>query len=143
MIVADILASKGHDVVTARPDSTLAHIANTLVERGIGAIIVTDAARKVLGIISERDIVRAIAKGGAAALGDVVHSHMTAHVTLAFPAMTVTQAMELMTHGRFRHLPVVVDGTLAGLVSIGDIVKHRLAEIEGESRAMRDYIGSA
>lgn len=143
MTVAHILASKGHDVVTASPDSSLAEIAATLAGRGIGAIVVTGSAREVLGIISERDIVRAVASGGGACLTEPAHRHMTEQVTLAFAAMTVTQAMEHMTSGRFRHLPVVENGVLSGLVSIGDIVKYRLAQIESESEALRNYIGSA
>ena len=143
MTVAHILASKGHDVVTAPPETALSEIAATLAGRGIGAIVIINDAREVLGIISERDVVRAIASGGGGALADTAGQHMTERVTQAMGAMTVTQAMEHMTRGRFRHLPVVENGALAGLVSIGDIVKHRLAQIEGESRALRDYIGSA
>lgn len=143
MTVAHILAIKGRDVVTAAPDSTIADIAKVLAARGIGAAIITGAERQVLGIISERDIVRAIAAGGAAALGHDIGRYMTIKVTLGSDDMTVTQAMAHMTAGRFRHLPVVNNGALAGLVSIGDIVKHRLAEIESESRAMRDYIATA
>ena len=143
MNIAHILAGKGRDVVTAPPESSVSDIARTLAEHGIGAVVVTDAARRVLGIVSERDIVRAVAAGGAAALHHTIARYMTTKVTLAFDAMTVTQAMEQMTNGRFRHLPVAQDGALTGLVSIGDIVKHRLAEIEHESNAMREYIASS
>ena len=140
MTVGHILAAKGRNVVTAQPHSTLAETARILVERGIGAVIVTGPAREVLGILSERDIVRAIAADGGAALNHAISRHMTAKVTVGHADMSVTQAMESMTQGRFRHLPIVEGGALEGLVSIGDIVKHRLAEIEDESRALRDYI---
>ena len=142
MTVAHILAIKGREVVTAPQESTIADIAAVLAVRGIGAAVVTDAARRVLGIISERDVVRAIASGGAAAMAHPASDYMTRKVTLGFDEMTVTEAMAHMTSGRFRHLPVVNDGALAGIVSIGDIVKHRLAEIETESRAMREYIAT-
>ena len=142
MTVAHILAIKGREVVTAPQESTIADIAAVLAVRGIGAAVVTDAARQVLGIISERDVVRAIASGGAAAMAHLASDYMTRKVTLGFDEMTVTEAMAHMTSGRFRHLPVVNDGALAGIVSIGDIVKHRLAEIETESRAMREYIAT-
>lgn len=143
MTVAHILASKGRDVVTARSDSTITDIARTLAEHGIGAVVITGEARNVLGIVSERDIVRAVATTGAAALQERVDRHMTTRVTLGSESMTVTQAMEHMTHGRFRHLPIAEEGRLIGLVSIGDIVKHRLAQIESESQAMREYIATA
>jgi CBS domain-containing protein len=141
--VAHILAVKGQDVVTASQESTLSEIVRTLAERGIGAVVVTGPTRNVLGIVSERDIVRAIARGGREALNDKVARHMTVKVKFAHGITTVTEAMEHMTRGRFRHLPVVEDGALCGLVSIGDIVKHRLAEIESESQALRDYIATA
>lgn len=143
MTVAHILAAKGRNVVTVLPHSTLGETAKILVERGIGAVIVTGAAREVLGILSERDIVKAIAAAGGAALEHAVASHMTVKVTFGHADMSVTQAMESMTQGRFRHLPIVEGGALEGLVSIGDIVKHRLAEIEDESRALRDYIATS
>ena len=143
MTVAHILATKGRDVVTASPDSTIAEIARVLASRGIGAAIITNAERQVLGIVSERDIVRAVASGGAAALGHDTGRYMTTKVILGSDDMTVTQAMAHMTAGRFRHLPIVNNGALSGLVSIGDIVKHRLAQIEGESQAMREYIATA
>jgi CBS domain-containing protein len=143
MTVAHILAIKGRDVVTAAPDSTVADIAKVLASRGIGAAIITGAERQVLGIISERDIVRAVASGGTLALSDIASRHMTTKLVLGSDEMTVTQAMAHMTAGRFRHLPIVNNGALAGLVSIGDIVKHRLAQIESESNALRDYIATA
>ena len=143
MTVAHILATKGRDVVTAPPESSIAEIARMLAEHGIGAVVITGHAREVLGIVSERDIVRALAGSGAAALSENVDRHMTRRVTLGTDSMTVTQAMEHMTHGRFRHLPIAEDGRLIGLVSIGDIVKHRLAQIESESQSLREYIASA
>jgi CBS domain-containing protein len=143
MTVALILGGKGREVVTTQPHRTLSEVAAVLAEKGIGAIVVSDASRAVLGILSERDIVRAIARGGAAALGEPVSRHMTAKVTTATEDMSVNDVMELMTHGRFRHVPVVTDGKLIGLVSIGDVVKHHINEIETEHRALREYIATA
>ena len=143
MSVSYILTTKGHDVVTVHLQNTLGEIVKILVERGIGAVVVTGPSREVLGILSERDVVRAIADDGAQALDHVVATHMTSKVILGNGDMSVTEAMEHMTQGRFRHLPIVENGVLCGLVSIGDIVKHRLAEIEGESKALREYITTA
>ena len=140
MTVEHILAAKGRSVVTVLPTVTLGETARIMSERGIGAVIVTGPLRDVLGILSERDIVKAIAEHRGAALEHAVSSHMTTRVKVGHAGMSVTQAMEWMTQGRFRHLPIVEGGALDGLVSIGDIVKHRLAEIEDESRALRDYI---
>jgi CBS domain-containing protein len=143
MTVGRILSMKGHDVVTAQPHRTLAEAAKILADRGIGAVIVTGADGEVLGILSERDIVRAAARGGATALNDPVSRHMTAKVVTATEDMSVTSVMEDMTEGRFRHVPVVKRGRLDGLISIGDLVKYRLAEVEGEHRALREYIATA
>jgi CBS domain-containing protein len=143
MTVGRILSMKGHDVVTAQPHRTLAEAAKILADRGIGAVIVTGADGEVLGILSERDIVRAAARGGASALNDPVSRHMTAKVVTATEDMSVTSVMEDMTEGRFRHVPVVKRGRLDGLISIGDLVKYRLAEVEGEHRALREYIATA
>jgi CBS domain-containing protein len=97
----------------------------------------------VLGILSERDIVRAIGRGGAAALGDAVSMHMTSRVITATESDSVYLAMEKMNNGRFRHMPVLKDGKLAGIVSIGDVVRYRLAEMEHEHSALREYIATA
>ena len=143
MIVARILEAKGRDVVTTQPHRTLDEIARILAEKGIGAIVVTGAGGEVLGILSERDIVRAVARHGAAALGDAVSKFMTARVEVVSEEATINEVMEVMTSRRFRHAPVVKDGRLAGLVSIGDVVKHRVEEIENEHQALREYIATA
>ncbi len=143
MTLSGILSGKGRDVVTTAPHRTLREIVRMLSEKGIGAVVVTGADGEVLGIFSERDLVRALAKLGTEVLDDAVSRHMTARVITATDDMGVLEAMERMTQGRFRHIPVVEDGRLTGLVSIGDVVKHRIAEIEQERQAMLDYIGTA
>jgi CBS domain-containing protein len=143
MTVSKIVSVKGRDVVTSQPHRTLQETAAVLAEKGIGAVVVTDAAGAIKGILSERDIVKAVAVGGPAALGDPVSRHMTAKVVTCVEADLIVEVMERMTRGRFRHMPVEQNGTLAGIVSIGDIVKHRLAETEAESQALRDYIQMA
>ncbi len=125
MTVARILAAKGKDVVTTQPHRTLAEAAGILTARNIGAVVVAEQGR-VLGILWERDIVHAIGGGGAAALKDAVSKHMTTAVAR-----------------RCRHLPVVFNEILVGIVSIGDVVKYRLEQLEHEHRAMREYIATA
>lgn len=142
MTVAAILNEKGRDVVTATGDSTLAEICALLVERRIGATVIVDAHNHVEGIISERDIVRTLAREGAGALSQPVRSVMTRDVVTCSESDTVAQLMEKMTAGRFRHLPAIRDGRLVGLVSIGDVVKARIAEAELEAQAMREYIAT-
>jgi CBS domain-containing protein len=143
MTVKKILAAKGGDLVTIEPGSSLAIAAKLLAERRIGALLVCGPERRVAGIISERDIVRALAERGAAALDDSVGQIMTRKVVTCSEAETVGEIMERMTAGKFRHVPVVEDGRLIGIVSIGDVVKHRLHEMESESAALRDYIRTA
>ncbi len=143
MTVARILALKGADVVTAQPHLTLREAADVLCRHRIGAVVVADAARKVLGILSERDIVRAVSSGGGEALSDPVSRHMTSKVVTAAEDQSIEKTMSLMTEGRFRHIPVLRDGRLVGVVSIGDVVKIRLEAIETEHRALREYIASA
>lgn len=143
MTVRSILDEKGHDVETIRPDASLRQAMEVLAEKRIGAIVVTDAERRVVGILSERDCVRVIGNDGPGRLDDPISTVMTAKVVTADGNETVHQIMEHMTAGRFRHLPVVQGGRLIGIVSIGDVVKHRLAEMERESHAMREYIMSA
>jgi CBS domain-containing protein len=120
----------------------LAAIVEVLVAQNIGAVIITDVQGNVLGLLSERDIVRAISKRGTAALTDAVTMHMTKVVTTSEDE-SIHGAMEKMTNERFRHLPVMSDERLVGLVSIGDLVKYRLAECEYEHKAMREYIATA
>lgn len=143
MTVRRILATKGRDVLTIGPDSSLAEAAGVLADRHVGALVVTDPAGGVIGIISERDIVRSVAARGAAALEEKVSGSMTTKVTTAHEHATVLSVMGQMTAGRFRHVPVVEGGRLVGLVSIGDVVKHRLAEMEDEQKALREYIATA
>jgi CBS domain-containing protein len=143
MTIEHILAGKGREVVTIEGERTIAEAAKMLAANRIGAVVVSDAGRAVLGILSERDIVRAVAGGGAAALQDPVSRHMTSRVVTASVRMSINEVMERMTDGKFRHIPVVDSGQLIGIVSIGDVVKHRLAEMEAESEALRGYIASA
>jgi CBS domain-containing protein len=143
MNVEHILSEKGRNVVTIDPQCTLAEAARTLSDKRIGAVVVSSGGQPVLGILSERDIVRAINEKGAAALSDPVSSYMTAKVVTCTGRSAINELMEIMTNGKFRHVPIVEDGKLNGIVSIGDVVKYRLAEIEGESRALRDYIATA
>jgi CBS domain-containing protein len=143
MNVEMILSSKGREVITTQSHKTLSEIAEVLSSRKIGAVIVADSLNQILGIISERDIVRAIAHKGAPALNDAVSIHMTTKVVTTTEYESLHTTVEKMTSGRFRHLPVL-DGTrLVGIVSIGDVVKYRLAEVEHEHSAMRDYIATA
>jgi CBS domain-containing protein len=143
MTVASILAQKGREVVTAAPDRSMQDVATILAERKIGAIVITDSQGKVLGMLSERDIVRAMARQGASALDDPVSRHMTERVITTAETATIPETMERMTAGRFRHLPVVASEKLVGMISIGDIVKWRLAEIESEHQALKEYIATA
>lgn len=143
MSVEIILAQKGRNVVTITPDQTLGEAANTLSRHRIGAAVVTDGQGGVLGIVSERDVVRAVADSGTEALREPVSGHMTSKVVTCNSHTSIGQLMSLMTEGKFRHVPVVEGGRLNGIVSIGDVVKHRLAEIESEHKALRDYIATA
>ncbi|MGH6856904.1 MAG: CBS domain-containing protein [Methylocella sp.] len=143
MTVARILAAKGRDVVTTQPHRTLAEAAALLTARSIGAAVVTDAHGRVLGMLSERDILHAVGTGGAAALDDAVAKHMTAPVVTSDEDESVDMTMEKMTVRRCRHLPVIVNERLVGIVSIGDVVKYRLEQLEHEYQAMRDYIATA
>lgn len=143
MTVEHILAVKGRNVVTIEPERTLGEAARLLDEKRIGAVVVSDADHAVLGIFSERDIVKAVARGGQAALDEPVSEHMTTKVITCTGRSAISELMELMTAQKFRHVPIIEDGRLNGIVSIGDIVKHRLAEIEAEHRALREYIATA
>jgi CBS domain-containing protein len=142
MSVARILAAKGRHVVTTQPHRTLREVAGLLTDHGIGAVVVANEDGGVLGIISERDIVRAVAEG-ANALEDQVSRHMTPNVVTVRESDSIDSIMDTMTTGRFRHAPVIEQGRLCGIVSIGDVVKHRVAAIETEKEALREYIASA
>ncbi|BCJ91287.1 inosine-5-monophosphate dehydrogenase [Terrihabitans soli] len=143
MHVAAILDIKGRDVVTLDPDKTLADAARLLAKRSIGTVVVTAGDDIILGILSERDIVRAVATLGAGALEAPVSAHMTRSVKTCAGPDALRSIMERMTAGRFRHMPVIERGRLVGIISIGDVVKSRLGELEAEASAMRDYIASA
>ncbi len=143
MTIATILSEKGRHVVTAPPTMALEDIARELMRHGIGAVVVVDGGGVVLGVMSERDIVSAIASSGARALEEPVCDHMQQSPVLATENDTVDSTMQTMTLERRRHLPVMREGRLCGLVSIGDVVKHRIRVIEEEHRSMREYIGQA
>jgi CBS domain-containing protein len=143
MTVKAILSSKGSAVVTIAPAASLAEAAKLLSTHRIGAVIVTGPDQRVIGVLSERDIVRALADRGAAALDLRVEQAMTRRVVTAGEADTVGDIMGRMTAGKFRHIPVVENDQLVGVVSIGDVVKYRLEEVERETNAMRDYILTA
>jgi CBS domain-containing protein len=140
MTISIILASKGREVVTIAPSASLASAVGLLVEKRIGAVLILSADRRVVGILSERDVVRALAERGAGALEEPVSQTMTRKVSTCNENESVFNIMERMTEGRSRHVPVVDQGQLVGIVSIGDVVKHRLNEMERESTAMHDYI---
>ena len=140
MHVADILKAKGTDVVTTGPDETVAATVRLLNVKRIGAVVVCDAAGKVVGVISERDIIRGVAVNGARALEMRVRDLMTSEVITCKPTETISEVMKVMTERRFRHLPVIDGGELQGIISIGDVVKNRLEETEMEARVLRDYV---
>ncbi len=143
MTVKAILELKGHDVVTLGPNEKLSEAIRILAEQRIGALVITNGDRKIVGILSERDIVRTIAKDGAAALDHPVREAMTAKVKICNEYHTVNEVMEIMTTGRFRHLPVERDGMLDGIISIGDVVKRRIEDVEREAEEIRAYIATA
>ncbi|MBN8941748.1 MAG: CBS domain-containing protein [Rhizobiales bacterium] len=139
-VVRHILDRKGRDVATISPDASLADAVHMLADMRIGAVVVTGAGKSIAGILSERDIVRAVAKLGALALDSKVAQTMTAKVVTCAETDSIGDLMERMTEGKFRHLPVVDKGQLVGIISIGDVVKSRVAEMEHEQSALKDYI---
>jgi CBS domain-containing protein len=142
MQVAAILRAKGNTVARAGSDISVADALNILKQHHIGAVVVADDDRTLKGILSERDIVRGLADHGAEALDFPVTALMTSEVITCSEDRSVDELMRDMTEHRIRHLPVMRDGRLAGIVSIGDLVKYRLDELEGERDAMRDYIAT-
>jgi CBS domain-containing protein len=143
MLVKHILYNKGRDVVAIGSNATLCDAAKLLTEMKIGALVVVDASGRLIGIISERDLVQAMAKEGAAAFSDQVGNHMTPAPETCVETDTVEIVMEVMTRGRFRHVPVLDDDMrLCGMISIGDVVKTRIAETVSEAAALRDYISA-
>ena len=143
MLIEHILATKGREVVAVRPTDTVADAVATLRGRNIGAVIVSeDDGATVSGILSERDIVRVLADDGPTALEQPVSSVMTAEVFTCNPTATLEELMGIMTDKRIRHIPVVTEGRLVGVVSIGDVVKHRVGELSQEARTLHDYVTS-
>ena len=140
MLIGQILAGKGREVVSTRPDATVAEVAKLLKARRIGAVVVTDDDGELCGIISERDLARGLADHGADLLQMRVRDLMTAEVSTCSPDDGIDKLMQQMTEGRFRHLPVVQEGRMIGIISIGDVVKHRLQELENEAHLLHDYI---
>jgi CBS domain-containing protein len=143
MIVKNILASKRGNVVTIEPTADLAAAVKLLAERRIGAVVILGADHRIVGILSERDIVRTLAVAGPTALNEPVGQVMTRNVMTCSEDDTIASLMGRMTTEKFRHIPVVEQGKLIGIVSIGDVVKNRVEEIEQESEALRDYIRTA
>lgn len=142
MLIEHILATKGTEVISVPSTATVAEAVDVLRDRGIGAVVVTDDGRAPAGILSERDIVRLLADTGPSALTRPVSTAMTATVHTCGPAATLDELMAMMTTHRVRHLPVVRDGAMVGLVSIGDVVKHRVLELAQEAQALHDYVNS-
>lgn len=143
MLVAHILNEKGRDVVSIRPEATLQDAAAVLTRHRIGALIVRGELGTLMGIISERDIVRAVAEHGEAGLSLPVSTRMTTDVAVCDETGTTAEIMETMTRFRFRHLPVVHDGKVCGIISIGDVVKGRIDETVRETEALREYVATA
>ncbi len=142
MNVASILKSKGRAVSTVRPNATLLDITKKLAPKKIGAVVVVGDNGHVDGIISERDVIRALSDHGAQALSLMVSEVMTRTVVACQETSELDELMETMTKGRFRHLPVIEDDALVGIISIGDVVKFHLAEVEMEVSAMRNYLAT-
>jgi CBS domain-containing protein len=140
MHVAAVIKRKGSNVISIAPDRTIGEAVNLLTEHRIGAALVLDSNEGIRGIISERDIIRALAKYGADALSRKVEALMTRDVQQCSPGDTIAEVMTTMTQRRFRHLPVVQEGKLLGMISIGDVVKQRLDDTELEVETLRGYV---
>ena len=143
MTVKAILEKKGHDVFTLGPEAKLSDAIKALAEHRIGALVVTNGDRKIAGILSERDVVRVMAKEGPSAFDMPVRQAMTAKVKVCHENSTVNDVMEIMTRGRFRHLPVEKNGHLDGIISIGDVVKRRIEDAVREAEEIKQYIATA
>jgi len=142
MTVRAILDTKGHNILSVEPDAKMSAAIRLLAERKIGAVLVMNHGR-VEGILSERDIVRVLGERGARVLEEPVSAVMTRKVVSCRQSDTVAGIMEMMTLGKFRHLPVIEEGMVVGLISIGDVVKWRVSEYEREQEALREYIKTA
>ncbi len=143
MRVSEVLRSKGDKVVTVTPQTFVRDVVRVLAENRIGAVIVSVDGHSVDGIVSERDVVRALAESGPGVLSEAVTTIYTAEVHTVAPDSRVEDLMRLMTDKRVRHVPAVVDGQLRGIISIGDVVKNRILELESERAALSDYISTA
>jgi CBS domain-containing protein len=143
MYVADILRVKGSKVITVRPDLSIAHVAQRLRMERVGALVVSVTGAAAEGIISERDVAHGLAEHGTEVLRRTVADLMTKTVVTYSPSDTIAQVAKAMTNQRIRHMPVTEGKRLVGIISIGDVVKHRLDELELEANVMRDYIGGA
>jgi CBS domain-containing protein len=143
MRIADVVRRKGADVVTVRPDATVNELLALLSEHRIGAVVVSDDGEAVGGIVSERDIVRRLPSDGAALLDAPVSSIMTSEVRTCSPEENMEDLAAMMTEQRIRHVPVVTDGRLEAIVSIGDVVKSRIDALQSERDQLRDYIQQA
>lgn len=142
--IGEILDRKGTDVVTIGPDEPLTEVLARLERHGIGALVVTRDGRDVVGVVSERDIVRVVARHGAAVLDRPVVSAMTTEVATCERGTTFDEVLTTMTNSRFRHMPVLVDGVLGGIISIGDVVKARIDDLEVRADTLEEYVtGSA
>ncbi len=142
MYVRDILQEKGVAVVTVTPDVRIGDFAKRLVDHRIGAVVVTGADGVVVGMMSERDMIYGVAERGAACLDEKVETLMSTDVLSVTESTTIDDVMSMMTRRRCRHLPVLADGTLVGIVSIGDVVKYRIREAEEEANQLREYINA-
>ncbi|MBK8732866.1 MAG: CBS domain-containing protein [Actinomycetales bacterium] len=140
MRISDVLRNKGGGVVTIRPDDTVAHLLSVLSEHGIGALVVSEDGKAVAGIVSGRDVVRHLHRSGADVLGSAVSAIMTSEVHTCEGGDEVEGLAQMMTDRRIRHVPVVQDGELTAIVSIGDVVKHRINALQSERDHLKDYI---
>ena len=143
MLVRNILDAKGNRVVTTQPEATISATSRLLSEHRIGAVLVTDKSGKIVGVMSERDIVNGMARHGAAVTDHTVADLMTRKVHTCQPGDTIAEVMAVMTERRIRHLPVLDDGRLSGMISIGDVVKYRLDEAKLEVDSLREYVLAA
>lgn len=140
MKIEDIIRSKGADVVTIAPTATVAELLDLLAAHNIGAVVVSSDGAEIAGIVSERDVVRRLAADGPGVLGRPVSEIMTVDVQTCQPADTLESTAHTMTYGRFRHLPVVADGRMVAIISIGDVVKHRIDQLTDERNHLLEYL---
>lgn len=140
MTAARIITEKGREVFTVSPDASLVEAARTLTEHKVGAAVVVNGGREPVGVFSERDLARAVARSGAAALSEPVSSVMSTRLVTAAPSATIDELMGQMTDRRVRHILIMDEGALAGVVSIGDVVKRKIATAEAEAESLKAYI---